>query len=86
MVPVSLVPIRRISCPFFEIVRGEVVRALAHTSFLLHFHHKEPVISAAACSLPRVSAHFHPSEEIMLLDLGLNPSADIWTGLLLFLP
>lgn len=63
-----------------------MVLAPAQTSFLLNFYHKELVIRTAACSLPKVSAPFHPSEEIMLLDHGLNLLVDIWTGLLSFFP
>lgn len=63
-----------------------MVSALAHTNFLLNFHHKEPVMRPMTCSLPKVSARFHPSEEIMLLDLDLNPWADIRTGLLSSFP
>lgn len=85
-VPMSLLPIRRVSCLFFEITRREKQFQLQRTHLFLNFHHKELVIRTAARSLSKVFAPFHPSEEIMLLDLGLNPLVDIWTGLLSFFP
>lgn len=70
---------------FWNNQKREAISAPAHTSFL-NFHHKELVIRTAARSLPKVFAPFYPSEEIMLLDLGLNPLVDFWTGLLSFFP